>query len=244
MSQRLDSYLVTHGLARSRTRARELVEAGHVQVDGAVQAKASFSVEDGAVVELLQQDHPYVSRGAFKLLALLEAAPALTLANTIVLDLGASTGGFTQVALDRGAKRVYALDVGTGQLDASLQHHPKVTNLEKTDARHLADVPFDPPPTVLVGDLSFISLTKVLPAVFERLPQVRQVGLLVKPQFELEPEDIGTGGIVKDSTKHDRACKNVRDCVTAHGFTVSVLVPCPLKGGDGNQEFLLFAEKA
>ncbi|MBI1364125.1 MAG: TlyA family rRNA (cytidine-2'-O)-methyltransferase [Proteobacteria bacterium] len=244
MTHRLDIYLVNNGMARSRARARELVEAGHVQVNGTVPKKASFVVEDGAEVVLLQEDHPYVSRGAFKLLALLEAAPKLALKGKDVLDLGASTGGFTQVALEKGAGLVYALDVGTGQLDASLARLKQVINLEKTDARDLDGVDFDPAPTVLVGDISFISLTKVLPSVFGRLPELRQLGLLVKPQFELQPEDIGSGGLVKDPEKHTRACESVKACVEAHGFSVRVLVPCPLKGGDGNQEFLLYAEKS
>ena len=239
MTQRLDIYMVQNGLARSRARARSMVEQGHVKVGGDVPLKASFKVEDGMEVVLLKEDHPYVSRGAFKLLALIDVAP-LNLANRVVLDLGASTGGFTQVALEQGAQQVYALDVGTGQLDESLRHDGRVVNLEQTDARALEGVAFSPMPTTLVGDVSFISLTKVLPAVFEALPSLDVVGLLIKPQFELQPEDIGPGGLVKEPEKHTRACESVRNCVEEHGFKVEVLVPCPLKGADGNQEFLLY----
>ena len=240
---RLDQHLVTEGLAKSRARARTLIEAGYVLVDGRAVTKCSFTLPDGAVVTLTAADDVYVSRAAHKLLELLNETN-LSVADTTVLDLGASTGGFTQVCLEKGAQKVYAVDVGTGQLDADLAEQENVLNMERTDGRNLtADMFTAAPPTVLVSDVSFISLTKVLPAVFAACQQLEQLGLLVKPQFELQPADIGKGGLVKDPAKHQQACESVQRCVEAHGFTVQRMLESPIKGSDGNIEFLLYATR-
>lgn len=215
-----------------------MIKAGHVQLEGEIARKAGVDAA-GKAVTVLVPDHPYVSRGALKLKALLEAV-GRRLDEAVVLDLGASTGGFTQVALEFGASHVYALDVGTSQLAPNLRENPKVTVFEQTDARQITADLFNPQPQVMSADLSFISLTKVLPEVLGALP-VNELFLLVKPQFELEPADIGKNGLVKDENARRRAVENVRQCLESEGFEVCFYMTCPVQGGDGNQEYLMHA---
>lgn len=237
---RLDAYLVKHGFAPSRARAAALITAGHVRVGGKVVLKASVEAE-GEEVEVTAPDHGYVGRGALKLKALLEAAQA-NLNGDVVLDIGASTGGFTQVCLEYGARKVYAVDVGHNQLHATLRDDARVVVLEGTDARALPGV-FSPVPTVMVADVSFISLTKVLPPVLRACPSLKRLYLLVKPQFEVGPQAVGRGGIVRDDAMREAALQSVVACVKELGFAVPLTLPCPVAGSDGNVEWLLAASR-
>lgn len=238
---RLDAYLVKQGLAPSRARAAALVQAGHVRVGGKVVLKPAWPVEDAAV-ELTAPDHGYVGRGALKLKALLEAAEA-NLKGDVVLDVGASTGGFTEVCLEAGAAKVYAVDVGHNQLHQRLRTNARVVALEGTDARTLPPDVFTPQPTVMVADVSFISLTKVLPPVLRVCPKLNALYLLVKPQFEVGPEKVGRGGIVRNDAAREAALASVTACVKELGFNVTTTLPCPVAGGDGNVEWLLAARR-
>lgn len=237
---RLDIHLVMCGLAKSRARAQALVKHGAVLVDGTVVTKPAFEVAAGHTVQMVEADFPYVSRGALKLKALLSATGQHFI-NDVVLDAGASTGGFTEVALEQGARLVYAVDVGSDQLALPLRQHAQVVVMEKTDARQLPVL--TPPPQALVSDVSFISQTKVLPPVLCRQQAVTRLFILVKPQFELSPAHIGKGGVVKNDSFHQQACDSVSQCVAQLGFRVVYLAPCPVVGSDGNQEYLLFAQK-
>lgn len=238
---RLDAYLVKHGLAPSRARAAALVQAGHVRVAGRVVLKPSVDVAD-SVVEVTAPDHGYVGRGALKLKALLEVAQA-NLNGEVVLDVGASTGGFTEVCLEAGARKVYAVDVGHGQLHPRLRDDARVVAMESTDARTLPSGVLVPPPTVLVADVSFISLTKVVPPVVRVCPTLSALYVLVKPQFESAPEQVGKGGIVRDEAVRQAALERVMACVTGLGYVVTVTLPCPVAGSDGNVEWLLAARR-
>lgn len=239
---RLDMWLVAQGMAASRARAQQLIAAGSVAVNGAAATKAAVKVSAADKVTLLENDHPYASRGALKLAALVEAT-AFSFQGKTVLDIGASTGGFTDYALQHGAVHVSAVEVGQGQLAAKLCGHKRITLLEKCDARTLSAGSLPQAPQVLLADVSFISLTKVLPHVLQTFSSLHDALLLIKPQFELTPQDIGKGGIVRSAAAHGRACSAVQDCLTANGWKVVHLMPCPLTGTDGNQEFLCAATK-
>lgn len=236
---RLDKLLLEKGLVRSRTRAQELIKAGKVKVAGVKSPNPSTDVPAEANITLTEQDHPYVSRAAFKLVALLQAG-TLNLRGRVVIDIGASHGGFTQVALLEGAKHVYAVDVGTGQLDGLLRENPAVTSLEQTDARTLNAETFSPAPDTMVCDVSFISATKLVPHVLRTFPTIADVALLVKPQFELQPEDIGPGGVVRDKQKIAQALASITACFEAEGFAVVAKAKAPGRPG-GNKETMLHA---
>lgn len=240
---RLDALLVARGLARSRARAQALIEAGHVQVAAFTgKLKSSTDLPDDAKITLQQEDFPYVSRGALKLLALIEQTD-LQVEDEVVLDVGASTGGFTQVCLQYRAQRVYAVDVGTAQLAAEVLFDNRVVDMSQTDARTLDATDFDPLPTVLVMDVSFISATKILPHVLATFPTIRQIGMLVKPQFELSPQEVGSGGIVRDEKLRQKALDSVMTNLDENGFAVQAALPSPIEGGDGNHEFVLYATR-
>jgi 23S rRNA (cytidine1920-2'-O)/16S rRNA (cytidine1409-2'-O)-methyltransferase len=238
---RLDTLLVERGLAASRERARALVLAGQVQVDGRVVSKAGASVKPDANVLLLSADHPYVSRGGVKLehaLRIFHINPAGRLA----LDVGASTGGFTDVLLRHGASRVIALDVGHGQLDWRLRTDPRVVALERVNARTLRpeDLPADARRFDIVTiDVSFISLRQVLPAVAPLLAPKGDIIALVKPQFEAGREEVGKGGIVRDEAVHVRVVEEVTAAALALGLTRAGLAESPITGMEGNREYLL-----
>lgn len=239
---RLDQYLVANNLVRSRGRAKELIATGAVTVDAVVQTKGSFELKENAVVKLLQEDHPYVSRAALKLKGLLETVEK-DFDGKYVLDVGASTGGFTQMALEKGAKHVYAVDVGTDQLHKDLRKNPKVSNLEQTDARELRLKMFPVEPSVLICDVSFISLTKILPVVLQEVDSVFEIYCLVKPQFEVGQKLVGKGGIVTSETARLKALSDVEVCIQNQGFEVIHDMASPVPGGDGNIEYLVYAER-
>ena len=238
---RLDLVLVDRGLAPSRERARALILAGVVRVNGQTASKAGTIVraDDGVTIDT--PDHPYVGRGGVKLAHALDAF-GISAAGRVALDIGASTGGFTDVLLQRGSPRVVALDVGHGQLDWKLRNDPRVIVLERVNARtltpeHLPDGAraFD----LVTIDVSFISLRQVLPVVPGLLAPAADVVALVKPQFEAGREDVGKGGIVRDEAIHDRVVTEVSTAAGALGFERHGMVPSPITGMEGNREFLL-----
>jgi len=236
--QRLDVALAARGLVESRAKAQELIRAGRVLVDGRVVEKPSHKV--GAEDELaVSGPAPYVGRAAEKLLGALEAF-AVDPAGRVWADVGASTGGFTQVLLERGARRVYALDVGHGQLHPSLQNDPRVVAMEGVNARHLEHLP--EPVEGVVMDVSFISATLILPNVYRWLIAGGEALVLVKPQFELEP---GLHqGVVRDPDLRRRALERVRRAAGEIGFRVAGESESPLPGKGGNREFWLCLERA
>lgn len=237
---RIDLYLVENNMAKSRSRARALIEAGNVVVNGESVTKASYKMVFGDVVLLKQQDFPYVSRGALKLKAILDATEQ-RFDDKVVLDMGSSTGGFTEVALEYGASKVFAVDVGTDQLDSNLRLNESITVMEQTDGRNLEAL--NPAPSIYVSDVSFISQTKILPTVLEKQTEISELYILIKPQFELSPKEVGRGGLVRDEKARNKACERVKECVKECGFKIKHLMSSPIAGGDGNQEYLLYGVK-
>ena len=242
---RLDAHLVAVGAARSRERAREAVTAGLVRVNGQVARKASKTVGPDDTVFCEGEAHDYVGRGALKLAAALDAF-GIDPGGRMCLDLGASTGGFTEVLLRRGAARVYAVDVGHGQLADAVADDPRVMNLERTHARDLDRALVPEPIAILVCDVSFISVTKALPPALALCAPGAEAVVLIKPQFELGPERLGKGGIVRESEAAlaDWLAAEVVLWFEGRGWTVRSTMPSPIRGGDGNAEFLLAARRA
>jgi 23S rRNA (cytidine1920-2'-O)/16S rRNA (cytidine1409-2'-O)-methyltransferase len=204
-------------------------------------AKASELLADDAVLEAVAA-HPWVGRGALKLVRALDLWP-VAVEGRVVLDVGASTGGFTEVCLGRGAARVYAVDVGRGQLHPKVAADPRVVSLEATDARDLTPVQIPEPPGLIVTDVSFISLEKALPAAVALAREGADLVALVKPQFEVGREKVGKGGIVTDEAARRAALEAVKAFVVASGWTVRATADSPIQGGDGNREFLLWATR-
>lgn len=237
---RLDQTLVARGLFDSRARARAAIEAGGVAVDGRVVTKASLAVGEDAVITA-EAAHPFVGRGALKLDHALTLWPIAVEGRT-VLDVGASTGGFTEVCLLRGAARVLAVDVGQGQLHPRLAADPRVVNLEQTDARTLTAAQVAPAPELIVCDASFISLLKVLPVPLSLAAPGADLVALVKPQFEAEDrKSVGRGGVVRDAEARQAALARVAAGLEALGWTLQATAESPVTGGDGNVEHLLWA---
>lgn len=237
---RLDQALFKRGLTKSRTRARQLIELGYVEADGAVVRKPSFEVDENTELVVRGEDHPFVGRGGVKLEAALENF-GIDPAGRICADIGASTGGFTDCLLRRGAEKVYAVDAGHGQLDPALREDGRVVNLEGINARFLSPEEISEPCSLVVLDLSFISQTIVLPAVKTVLaPDADYIGL-VKPQFECGREALSKNGIVKDPKQHRNAVRRVAAALDGIGMGVLGLMRSPIPGGDGNAEFLLYA---
>ncbi len=240
MPARLDKELVDRGLVPSRERARALILAGSVRVNGEVVSKAGAPVRDGDEIALDQPDHPWVSRGALKLVKGLDAF-AIDPQGMVCLDVGASTGGFTDVLLERGAIRVYAIDVGYGQLAWKLRQDDRVVVLERENVRHLDPAKVPEPCDLAVIDASFISLELILPRVAELLgpPGGKAIVCLVKPQFEVGRAQVGKGGVVRDPEARAGAVQKIRDFAAAHGFGAGNHVESPIKGPAGNVEYLL-----
>ncbi|TKT81138.1 TlyA family RNA methyltransferase [Aquamicrobium sp. LC103] len=241
---RLDEALVARGLAPSRSRARDAILRGTVSVDSRIVAKPGYAVAADAPIAIADPAGAYVSRAALKLVHALDAF-GLDPKGANALDIGASTGGFTQVLLERGAGRVTAIDVGHGQFDGALAADPRVTSLEKLNARDLTAVHLDGiVPDFLVSDVSFISMKLALPPALDlAAPGARGV-FLVKPQFEAGREAIGKGGILRDPGEAERIASSLRDWLdTFPGWRATGLVPSPIEGGDGNREYLLAGVK-
>ena len=239
---RLDTLLVDRGLAASRERARALILAGSVRVNGHPVTKAGAPVRRDDDVTVATADHPYVSRGGVKLAHALGTF-GIEAAQRTALDIGASTGGFTDVLLQRGAAHVVAIDVGHGQLAWSLRNDPRVTVRERTNVRDLSGDAVDPPADVCVADLSFISLRTVVPNLLVLTAPGATFVLLVKPQYEAGRARLGKGGVVRDPAVHDAVLREVVAGLDARGLGVAELAPSPLRGADGNVEFFVRARR-
>ena len=229
---------MARGLAKSRAQAQALILAGRVQVEGLAAPKAGALVPDGVQVTLKEMS-PFVSRGGEKLAGALDhfqVAPE----GRVALDVGASTGGFTHCLLTRGARKVYAVDVGYGQLDATLRNDPRVVVLERVNIRHLPKETIPELIDLATLDLSFISLTLVLPKILEFLRPGGEIVAMVKPQFEVGKGQVGKGGVVRDPQLQQEAVQRVAAAAAALGFAVSPAFPAPLKGPKGNQEYFLY----
>ncbi len=236
--RRLDVLLVERGLAESREKAQALILAGQVLVNGQKADKAGASIDTEATIETLAQPR-YVGRGGLKLEAALDHF-GISPAGKICADIGSSTGGFTDCLLQRGAARVYAIDVGTGQLDWKLRNDPRVVVEEQVNARYLTRDHLPEPVALAVCDVSFISITMILPALVPLLTGDAEMVILVKPQFELERDQVGKGGIIRDPRLHENACQRVEQAAQTLGFHTE-LIPSPILGAEGNREFLLHA---
>jgi 23S rRNA (cytidine1920-2'-O)/16S rRNA (cytidine1409-2'-O)-methyltransferase len=235
---RLDLLVVQRGLAESREKAQALILAGQVLVNGQKADKAGANIGVDATIELLAQPR-YVGRGGLKLEAALDHF-GISAAGKICLDVGSSTGGFTDCLLQRGAACVYAIDVGTGQLDWKLRNDPRVIVQEQVNARYLTRDQVPQSIALAVCDVSFISITMILPALAGLLAKDAEMVILVKPQFELDRDQVGKGGIIRDPALHLRACQRVEKAVRQLGFHTQI-IPSPLLGAEGNREFLLHA---
>ncbi len=238
---RADVWLVERGLVASRERARALILAGQVFCGERRVDKAGDLVAADAALRLAEPDHPYVGRGGLKLAAALDHF-RVDARDRVVLDVGASTGGFTDCLLRRGARFCHAVDVGHGQLDWRLRNDPRVRSLEGTHVSELAPEMLVPAPDLAVVDVSFIGLSKVLPHL-ARIGSIREAIVLVKPNFELEPARVGKGGIVRDPQACSDAIERVRSAARASGFEPSDALESPLRGSKGNREFLLRLER-
>ena len=236
--ERIDRLLVERGLFDSRAKAQAAIAAGLVSANAAPIRKASEEIAVDATLSATPA-HPYVSRGGVKLAAALDHF-GFDPRDRICLDVGASTGGFTQVLLERGAKRVYAIDVGRGQLHDSLRARPEVVSYEETDIRACSPARFRATPNLVTIDVSFISLKLVLPVALKLVAHRTQVVALIKPQFEVGPSQVKKG-IVRDAALHAAACADMSAFVASLGWRVLGIIPSPIEGGDGNAEFLLGA---
>jgi len=245
MKIRLDRLLVERGLAESREKAQALIMAGSVLLNGQKATKAGQATEPDAALEVVARP-PYVSRGGLKLAAALDHWK-IDLTDRACLDIGASTGGFTDCLLQRGASFVTSVDTGFGQIAMKLRDDPRVGLLERTNARFLtpgalARTGF-PEPTLMVMDASFISATLLLEPVVEAAPSLQEAIILVKPQFEVGRARVGRGGIVRNPEAHKAAVDRVAHCIESIGWRVLETIPSPITGAEGNQEFLLYARR-
>jgi 23S rRNA (cytidine1920-2'-O)/16S rRNA (cytidine1409-2'-O)-methyltransferase len=235
---RLDKLLVDSGLCTSRERAQALILAAKVTVDGKKACKAGQKVLQSSLVELVGDDLPYVSRGGVKLLHAIGTF-GLELDGLVAMDVGASTGGFTDCLLQHGAARVYAVDVGYGQLAWKLRQDPRVVVIERSNIRTLPRDSIPEPVQVVSIDTSFISLRLVIPAVIPFMDAEATLIALIKPQFEAGRASVGKGGVVRDPRVHEEVCDAVAAHCTGLGFTLRGIVPSPILGPKGNREFLL-----
>jgi 23S rRNA (cytidine1920-2'-O)/16S rRNA (cytidine1409-2'-O)-methyltransferase len=238
--ERADRLLVSRGLFESRARAQAAIAAGLVRADGVTVHKASDAIATDAALEAAPE-HPYVSRGGVKLAAALEHFQR-DVSGRVCLDVGASTGGFTEVLVQRGAKRVYAVDVGIGQLYPRLRGRDDIVSFEQTDIRTLDPARLGEPPDFAVVDVSFISLKLVLPAIGAVLRARARLVALIKPQFEAKRSNIKKG-IVRDAAVHEAICDDIAAFLAGRGWRVGGRMPSPILGGDGNREFFIEAER-
>ncbi len=242
MKERLDVLLVSHALAPSREKAKALILEGKVFVNGQREDKAGALFPEEASLEVRGSALPYVSRGGWKLEKALDAF-ALDVNGRICMDIGASTGGFTDCMLQRGAAKVYAVDVGYGQFAWKLRQDPRVVCMEKTNIRYVTPPDIPDSPTFAAVDVSFISLTKVLGPIRELLADDAQVVCLIKPQFEAGREKVGKKGVVRDPAVHREVIRAILEFVRQNGFSPRQLTFSPIKGPEGNIEYLLLLQK-
>jgi 23S rRNA (cytidine1920-2'-O)/16S rRNA (cytidine1409-2'-O)-methyltransferase len=246
MKRRLDNRVLDEGLAPSRTRAQQRISGGQIAVDGSIVTKAGVMVDTTQLIQAIEEDIPYVSRGGLKLESALDAWK-INVAGRTCLDVGISTGGFSDCLLQRGAARVIGVDSGHGQLAEKLRSDPRLILLEHTNARHLAANMLPTNIEFFTMDVSFIAASLILPAVIAaafstRTDELRREAvILVKPQFEAGKEFVGKRGIVASSAAHHRAIDRVTQTVDVHGALESRVMDSPILGGDGNREFLIYA---
>ncbi len=234
---RLDSYLAQKGLIKSRTLSAELIRSGQVAVNGQTCEKPAYAVSPEDKVEIKSLPK-YVSRGGLKLEKAIEYF-GIEVNDSVCIDIGASSGGFTDCLLQHGAKKVYAVDVGTAQLDSKLADDGRVISMEKTDIRNVNI----PQAEFITADVSFISLKLVLPHIYRLLKLCHGAVVLIKPQFEAGKANIGKNGIVRDEKVRQRVCEELKKFAEGLGFSVSGVIPSPIEGGDGNREFLMYIVK-
>lgn len=239
MKERLDILVVRHGFASSREKAKALIMAGEIYVDGQKEDKAGMRFEENAPIEHRGKQLPFVGRGGLKLARAMEVFP-LSIAGRICMDVGASTGGFTDCMLQNGAAKVYSVDVGYGQLAWKLREDPRVVCMEKTNIRYLTAEQIDERPSFVSIDVSFISLTKVLIPVRELMETGGSLVCLIKPQFEAGREKVGKKGVVRDPAVHAEVIRSVAGFASQTGFTLHGLDYSPIKGPEGNIEYLLY----
>jgi 23S rRNA (cytidine1920-2'-O)/16S rRNA (cytidine1409-2'-O)-methyltransferase len=235
---RLDVALVERGLVETRSKAQSLIMARRVLVNGQFADKPGTQIHEDDALQVAELEHPWVGRGGMKLAHALDHFK-IDVSGKICADIGASTGGFTDVLLKKGAAKVYAIDVGHGQLDASLRNDPRVVNREKVNARFLEASDFNDPIAFVSIDVSFISLKLILPAVAKFLHG--ELVALIKPQFEVGRGDVGKGGIVRDEAKRAAAVQSVVEFAKGIGFEVQGVIESPVKGAEGNVEYLMHA---
>ena len=240
MKTRADQLLVDRGLAESRSKAQALILAGLVFSGERRIDKAGQPLAPDSELEVRGKDHPWVSRGGIKLAHALEHF-GWDVTDAVALDVGASTGGFTDVLLHKGARKVFAVDVGTNQLAWKLRQDPRVVVHEQTNARYLTDAVVTEPVDLIVCDASFIGLAKVLDRALDFARPGGRLIALVKPQFEADRSEIGKSGVVRDAQVHDRVCAAAADWLVSRGWRVEGITPSPITGPEGNVEFLLAA---
>lgn len=240
MQERLDIYLVEHEMVKSRSLATSIIRSGGVSVNGAPCIKSAYIVKETDNVELTGELPKYVGRGGLKLETAVREF-GLNLNGLTCMDVGASTGGFTDCMLQNGAKRVYAVDVDTDQLDDSLRKDGRVVSMEQTDIRSISG--FSVKPDFISVDVSFISLKQVLPTVYNLLKHSGSCVALIKPQFEAGRKNLNKKGIVRDKKVHQKVCEDISEFSKALGFKIIGLVPSDIFGGDGNTEFLIYLQK-
>jgi 23S rRNA (cytidine1920-2'-O)/16S rRNA (cytidine1409-2'-O)-methyltransferase len=241
LKRRLDVALVERGLVDSRAKAQSLIMARRILVNGTHVDKAGTNVSDDDELAIEALEHPWVGRGGMKLAHALREF-GISLEGKTCADIGASTGGFTDVMLKNGARKVYAIDVGYGQLDVSLRNDPRIVNREKVNARYLDQSSFDEPIEFVSIDVSFISLKLILPAVVTFLHG--ELVALIKPQFEVGKADVGKGGIVRDEAKRNEAVQSIVAFARENGFDVKGVIESPIRGAEGNVEYLLSASQS
>jgi 23S rRNA (cytidine1920-2'-O)/16S rRNA (cytidine1409-2'-O)-methyltransferase len=239
---RADQLLVERGLVESRARAQALILAGLAYAGERKIAKAGDQLPEDAALTLKGRDHPWVSRGGIKLAHALDQW-GWEVTDSVVIDVGASTGGFTDVLLSKGAARIYAVDSGTNQLAWKLRQDPRVVVLEQTNARYLTKDQIPEPVDLVVCDASFIGLSKVLAAPLALAKDSARLVALIKPQFEAGPQEVGKGGVVRDPAVHQRVCQEVRDWLESISWKVLDFIESPIRGPEGNVEFLIGAER-
>ena len=242
MKTRVDVLLVERGLVPTREKAQAYIMAGSVDVNGRRELKAGTKVDPDSEISLADDPVPYVSRGGLKLEGALDEWE-ISLVDTVCVDIGASTGGFTDLMLQRGASRVYAIDVGYGQLDYKLRNDPRVVNMERTNVRLLDVCGFPEPADFVAIDVSFISLKLVLPVAVKLMKDSASCVCLVKPQFEAGREQVGKGGIVRDPAVHSGVLEKVSGYAADNGLRVVSSIESPILGTKGNKEYLMLVKR-
>ncbi len=243
LKSRLDMAMVERGLVESRSKAQALIMARRVRVDGEYETKAGTRTDAESEIEVVELEHPWVGRGGMKLARAIEEF-GIELTGLICADLGASTGGFTDVMLFHGARRVYAIDVGHGQLDVKLREDPRVVNMERFNVRYMEDSDLPEPVDFISIDVSFISLTMILPPSLTILKPDGSLVALIKPQFEVGKRDVGKGGIVRDEEKRRQVVEAITGFAGSQGLEVAGVIESPVKGAEGNVEFLMFCRRS